>query len=282
MASVPQRIAYIRTIDEPNEAYNPDKGSDHLRQFLGMYMKQRNPHDPVEIPRHRFVFGASNAVDAHMLDLFLSDWILPSHSTREFANIQRSDLELRLSEPQAGTGEGKRLIERCSKGGIEVVVSGADDAACREIMLQESDYVIDRCVEGNAAWYWNTARSGVRQDNALTNPKYDMAKHHDVSKTRLQRRYAGHGWTANSGCSHGNGGGFACVGCGGKCKRWKCRVNPGVERVGAEWARLPAKGSVDWRELSAEDACFRMQYQRLPSQLPAKEMYNSIDTFSGD
>lgn len=282
MGSSSKRIAYIRTTDEPNEAYHPDKNFRHFRQFLGMYMKQRHTHDPVEIPRQHFIFGASNAADAHMLDLFLSDWIIPSHSVLEFANIQTSDLELRLSEPRAATGAGKRLLERCSKGGIEVAMGGADDAECQEIMLQQSDYIIDRCVERNAVWYWNTARSGVRQDCVLTNPKYDMAKYHDVSNMQLRNRYAGHGWTANSGCSHGSDGGFACVWCGGKCKRWKCRVNPGAERKVADWALLPAKGSVEWQELSAEDACWRMQYQRLPSQLPAKDMYSSIGTFSGD
>lgn len=99
---------------------------------------------------------------------------------------------------------GKRLLERCAVGGIPVVISGADDSECEEIMLQDCDYVIDRWYKQNSEWYWGTAWTGQQQNTALTNPRYDMSKHHDYSKRRLMDRYAGHGWRAHSGCSHGN------------------------------------------------------------------------------
>jgi hypothetical protein len=277
MESPSPRIAYIRTTDEP------DKGYDHIRYFLSTYMKQRRPDDPFGKPRHQYVFGALNACDTHILDIFLSDWIIPSpHLYGEFANIRRADLELHISISHAATGAGRRLRERCNNGGIDVVVSGADDADCEELMLQDCDYIIDRWTRDDTPWYWETAWAGILQYNILTNSNYDMSRHHDYSKRRLLDRYAGYGWTATSGGMHGNGGYHACVECGGKCKRKKCRINPGVERETAEWARLPAKGSSEWRSLSSEDACRMMQFQRLPSQPPAKDVYSSIDTFSGD
>jgi hypothetical protein len=245
-------------------------------------MRQRRPSDPPNVPRHRFLFGAANACDAHILDIFLSDWIIPSpYANGIFANIQRSDLELRIPKSQAFTGAGKKKLERCAAGGIPIVISGADDSECEGSMLQDCDYVIDRWCEQSFEWYWNTAWTGRPQNNVLTNPKYDMTKHHDYSKRRLLARYSSHGWTAHSGCSYGNGT-WRCDACGGKCKRGRCRINPGEEREVVEWAQLPARGSIEWRNLSADDVCRMMEFQHLPNQPPAKDMYRSIDTFSGD
>jgi hypothetical protein len=272
----PTRIGYIRTTEEPDKSY------DDTRQFLSFFIKQKRPDEAPEVLRHRFLFGASNAYDAHILDIFLSDHIVPSpYRYGEMANVQRSDLELRISATHAASGAGKRLFERCGAGGIQVVVSGADDAECEEIMLQECDYIIDRWIQDGSSWYWNTARTGMPQNTMLTNPKYDMSKH-DVSKSRLRNRYAGHAWTASSGGWHGSCGDWTCPECGGKCKRNKCKVNPGGERPTPEWCLLPDKGSPEWRNLSAADACLRMQWQRSTNSLGIKKSYSSINTFSGD
>jgi hypothetical protein len=270
------RIAYVRTTEDPNRSY------ERTRCFLKTWMRQIHPSDPLDRPRHRFLFGALNACDAHILDIFLSDWILPSpYLNGIFANIKRSDLELRISQSQASTSAGKRILERCAAGGIPVVVSGADDTECQESMLQDCSYIIDRWCEQNIEWYWKTAWTGRPQSTVLTNPKYDMTKYHDYSKRRLMDRYASHGWTAHSGCTHGNGV-WRCDSCGGKCKRGRCRVNPSEERKVAEWARLPARGSIEWRSLSADDVCRMVEFQRLFSQPSVKDLYSSIDTFSGD
>jgi hypothetical protein len=217
-----------------------------------------------------------------MLDLFLSNNKVPStYRYGDFANLLRSDLELRISETHASTGAGQRVLERCNAGGILVVVRGATDLECHDSMLEDCDYVIDDSAWGNQEWFWSTARTGVPQDNFLTNPSYDMSQH-DASKMRLSRRYAGHGWNANSGCSHGNGGLWTCHGCGGKCKRGRCKINPPKESPVPEYLRLPDKGSVEWRELSADAACTRMRQQRVPGRFDGIDMYSSIDTFSGD
>jgi hypothetical protein len=279
MESSSLRVAYIRTLTTPDEPY------DLTYNFLANYVKQKSPDDLLSAPKHRFLFGASNSFDTHMLDIFLCDRHVPSkYPYGHFGNLQRSDLELRMSECQAATGSGRRIIERCSEGGIPTTISGADDAECDAIMLEECDYVIDQWVESSfesSAWYWNTARPGIRQDTLLTNPKYDMSKH-DVSKTRLSRRYAGYGWKASSGGMHGNGGDWRCRDCGGKCKRGKCRINPGEDREVPEWKRLPAKGSAAWKDITADEACRKMRYQRLPGAWTGIDEYCSIDTFSGD
>jgi hypothetical protein len=277
MLSPPIRIAYIRTTEEPDKSYND------TRQFLSMFIKQKRPEETIEVPRHRFLFGASNASDAHVLDIFLSDHIVPSpYRYGDMANLQRSDLELRISVAHASTGSGRRLFERCSVGGIQVVVSGADDTECEETMLQESDYIIDRWIQdGPSSWYWETARTGTPQDTVLTNPKYDMSKH-DVSKWRLRNRYAGRGWTATSGAMHGNGGDWACARCGGRCKRRKCKIDPSEASLIAEWCLLPDKGSAEWRSISAADACWRMEWQRLSQSSGKEKLYSSIGSFSGE
>jgi hypothetical protein len=270
------RTAYIRTTDNPNKPF------DQTRQFLGQHVKQRYPDEVLDGHRHRFLFGASNTQDAHLLEMLLSDHIVPSgYRYGEFANLLRSDVELRISETHAGAGAGQRVLERCKAGGIRVVISAATDSECADSMLRDCDYIIDESVERNSAWFWSTARTGVPQDSILTNPDYNMSQH-DASKWRLSQRYAGHGWNANSGCSHGNGGNWRCHGCGGKCKRGRCRINPPKERPVDEWLRLPDKGSAEWRGLSADDACVRIKAQRKPGRLDEVDVYSSIDTFSGD
>jgi hypothetical protein len=150
------------------------------------------------------------------------------------------------------------------------------------MMLQKADYIIDKWIEGrSSSWYWNVARPGVKQDNILTNPNYNVSKH-DASKTRLHDRYAGHAWTATSGGMHGNGGTYACAGCGGRCKRGKCKVGSLEDREVPEWCRLPKRGSLEWRNISAEDACERMRWQRLPRYSGFVDAYSSFDTFSAE
>jgi hypothetical protein len=267
------RLAYIRTVEEPDKPY------DQTYQFLETFVKQRRLGDALNGPRHRFLFGASNTHDAHILEVFRTNHIVGR--TSRYDDLQRSDLELRISESHAATGAGRRVIDRCDADGIRVVVSGATDSECEDGMLQDCDYVIDRWAWDNYSWFWDTARSGVPQDTVLTNPKYDMSRH-DVSKTRLGNRYASHGWNANSGCSHGNGGSWRCRDCGGKCKRGRCRINPPAEKLGRGRIMLPDKGSVEWRELTANDACMRMPRQRVSGRCDMNDMYSSIDTFSGD
>jgi hypothetical protein len=270
------RTAYIRTTDDPDKPY------DQIYQFLSHFVRQKYPEEVLDGSRHRFLFGASNAQDAHILDIFLSDHIVPSrYQYGEFANLLRSDLELRVSEAHAATGAGQRVLQRCNAGGIRVVISGVTDLECHENMLQDCDYVIDDSAWGYQEWFWKTARIGVPQDSLLTNPSFDMSQH-DASKTRLSRRYAGHGWKANSGCSHGNGGFWRCHGCGGKCKRGRCRINPPQESPAPEYLRLPDKGSAEWRAISANEACMRMRQQRVPGRFDGMDVYSSTDTFSGD
>jgi hypothetical protein len=267
------RLAYIRTVEEPDKPY------DQTYQFLEFFVKQKRVGDAPNGPRHRFLFGSSNTQDEHIFEIFRLYHSLGRRS--RYDDLQQSDLEIRISESRASTGAGRRVLERCDADGIRILISGATDSECEDGMLQDCDYIIDHWLWENYSWFWNTARPGVPQDTVLTNPKYDMSKH-DVSKTRLGTRYASHGWNVNSGCSHGNGGLWRCSDCGGKCKRGRCRINPPAEELGLEWIMLPDKRSVKWRELTANDACMRMLQQRAPGRCVVKDIYSSIDTFSGD
>lgn len=273
----PPRIAYIRTIHSPTQSF------DETWRFLAYHMSQRRPSDPSSLPRHHFIFGSTTPCDAHILNIFTSPHIFPSpHPHGDFANIQPSDLQLRISESHAATGAGKRILQRCADAGISTLISGMDDAECDASMLQEADYIIDKWIQGcSSSWYWDVARPGVKQDNIATNPRYDMSKH-DVSKTRLRDRYAGHAWTATSGGMHGNGGIYACTGCGRRCKRGKCQIGPLEDLKVPEWCRLPGGTSAEWRDISADDACERMWCQRLPRYSGFIDSYSSIDTFSGE
>ncbi|KAF2868651.1 hypothetical protein BDV95DRAFT_456875, partial [Massariosphaeria phaeospora] len=182
-------------------------------------------------PRHRFLFGAVNAADAVLLDVFISH-LQPRTSTPSdpiirwpFQNAIRSDVRMHISQANAATCIGEKLLKRCADEGITFSISGATDEECDEAMLEESDYLIDEhtynlCWNGDW-WYWNHARPGVPQDNMLMNPKYDVRKH-DVSESRLRYRYSQYGWKASSGGYHGNGP-WRCRMCNGKCKRGKCK-----------------------------------------------------------
>jgi hypothetical protein len=273
--NTPGRIAYIRTLTEPDKPY------DQVYRFLEHYIAQKSPTSPPSSPIHHFLFGSSTPFDAHILAIFLSNNIIPSpYPQGIFANLQRSDFSLHMSSARVATGAGRRVLEQCKAGGIAVVISGADDSSCDAHMLRESDYIIDPSIEAHAHWFWHTSRPGIPQDSLLTNPAYDVSRH-DASKKRLMKRYAGHGWRANSGCSHGNGA-WVCRGCGGKCKRGMCKVNPAEEKEVPEWFRLPEKGSEEWRDLTAEEACWKMGFQSFSGRYAVRDEFRSIDTFSGE
>ncbi|CAO2658111.1 Nn.00g073710.m01.CDS01 [Neocucurbitaria sp. VM-36] len=202
-----------------------------------------------------------------------------------FVNVQRSDFEVHIPRAYADTPEGHRLLDRCDDGGIQAVISGIDGHECDEILLRKCDYIIDTwttmLADSTQYWYWNTVWAGKRQDNMLTNPKYDVSKH-DVSKTRLQDRYSGYGWKHSSGGYHGNGN-WQCRGCGGKCKRGRCRVMPGKEQLDLPDDRLPEKGSKEWLSLTVEDICERYRWQKASGKHVVENTFvNSIDTFSSD
>ena len=274
------RVAYIRTLLEP------DKPRNEMLYTLAVFARQKDPELLDGKPKHHFLFSASNTSDRHILDILLSMKLPVDPScTWGFENLQRSDFEVHISENHAATPEGQKLLDRCNDGGIQAVISGIDDNECDEILLQKCDYIIDNwttmLADPTRAWYWNTVWAGKRQDNMLTNPKYDVSKY-DVSKTRLRDRYNGYGWRHSSGCYHGNGD-WQCRDCGGNCKRGRCRVNPGKEQLVLHDNGLPEKGSKEWLELSVEDICERYRWQKASRKHVVEDAsFNSIDTFSGD
>ncbi|RMZ67514.1 peptidase A1 [Pyrenophora seminiperda CCB06] len=269
------RIAYIRTTS------SPDWWPEAVRQTLVRYVKQEDPLAVPPRPRHRFLFGASTAADASILDLFLL-WLPPRpNPNRYFRDLRKSDLEVRVSHERAETPDGRRLLSRCASEDVCVVVSGKDDDECTEQMLGECDYIIDEQTTIWDEWFWNTARTGIPQDSMLTNPEYDV-KQHDYSKHRLGNRYRGYAWRASSGGFHGNYD-WICRGCGGKCKRGRCRTGSYEPPVYANQRLLPDKGSREWLDLTANEVVHRYEFQMaVGAHVVQSELRTSIATFSGD
>jgi hypothetical protein len=303
----PVRIAYIRTTSHPN------KDSQEMFTLLNDYIRQTSlSEQEIGKPRHRFLFGAVNASDAHILELMIqriparaqSDIGTPAgepfpgrYSHMMDGNMCRNDLEVHVSKTQASTLAGEKTLKRCEEEKTMTHISGTTDEECDTIMLEKSHYLIDFLTPGlhynHESWLRKYASPGQAQDNMLTNPKYDVSRH-DTSQLRLSRRYMGYGWQASSGGFHGNGTWRCEVCCGtdGRCTRKKCVVGPSKERKEDlerntkekekwvdEWVRLPAEGDKRWMEMTAEEVCCRFRIRRLAD---GKEdgRWKSVDTFS--
>ena len=269
----PPRIAYIRTVQTPNAE------RETIKRLLEGFVRQKPPDAPMHQPTHRFLFGASNASDSHILDI-LSSSIPEDPIYSRFRHVERSDLELRISSSRAGTPHGKALLKRCKTATISALVSGEDDDECDEIMLMECDYMIDSWTTTYpATWFWESVRAGIPQDTLLNNPAHDMSQY-DASKRRLARRYNNYS-ERQSCCFRGNGG-WRCAGCGGKCKRGRCKVKMVEERDVLCYNRLPKEGSREWVGFTAEDVVRRYRLQKAVDGVVEERMARSIDTFSGD
>lgn len=267
------RLAYIRTVSDPHRSH------EDTYAFLRDFVRQEHPDTWTARPKHRFLFGASNLFDSHILDVFISG--IPAGISGNFRTLQKSDLELRISRSHANTPAGTAILNCAKTGGIVARISGKDDDECEEIMLQQCDYLIDpQTTSLDYVWYWNNARTGTPQDNMLTNSKYDVSKH-DVSLTRLRDRYGSRGWTPSSGAFHGNMK-WRCR-CGAMCKRGRCKVFPAEERDVPEYFKMPQEGSKGWAELTSNDVCDRFRWQKRSRTYQVDDvLLKSIDTFSGE
>ncbi|KAF2246805.1 hypothetical protein BU26DRAFT_521223 [Trematosphaeria pertusa] len=292
------RVAYIRTVPPP-------KHPAEIFSFIASHVSQPLPQaGGGASPRHRFLVGSANAFDAQILDFFIAKIEprtpaqLPSESEQwAFKRMARSDVEFRIPRSRSSTPSGQKLQKRCADAGIATRISGADDEECDEIMLQESDYLIDFLTPtlrfDYEHWFWHHVSPGVPQDSMLTNDNYNT-KQLDTSHLCLPTRFAGYGWKHSSGAYHGNGGNWWCTMCGGKCKRGRCRGQGNKKRVAerkeaeeqqqkwrAEWLRLPEPRSEKWREWTADDMCWKFHMLGLPRYKDEKR-WHSVDTFSGE
>jgi hypothetical protein len=268
----PSRIAYVRTVLEP------DRDSEWTTRFLQQYVRQLSSKQiPTGRSRHLFLFSAFNAADANILDICIASFA-PSTQTRPFLYIEKGDFELRISKSSAASNAGKKIIQRCKANGIRSKVCGDDDEECDRLMLEESDYLVEGCLEfGYRDWFFDHAQPGVPQNSMLTNPNYNVKLHdHSGLSSRIEFSV----WSRNSGCFHGNPT-WRCGGCGGKCKRGRCRVNPRPDIPAPSYTKLPPDGSVQWRDLTAADVCLLFRHQTRPGAHPDRDNWGSIDTFSG-
>ena len=154
----PIRIAYIRTASHPN------KDSQEMFTLLNDYIRQISLSDQeVGKPRHRFLFGAANASDAHILKLMIQQ--IPARTQSDIGtpagkpfpgkyshmidrNMCHSDLEVHVSETQASTLAGGKTLKRCEEEKIITHISGTTDEECDKIMLEKSHYLIDFLTPG--------------------------------------------------------------------------------------------------------------------------------------
>jgi len=298
-ASTP-RIAYIRTFSKPEY-----EQFDTFSVMIGR-IRQTSPEALEKgIPRHRFLFTAISETDERLLETFIAEIDVPAPtqapgSTKwRFRDVTRSDLELRISQAHASSSKGESVLRKCAEEGIRTNICGLDDQECDAAALQDSDYLIDSLTlhhfRDNGSWFWSHIRLGVKQDSLLTNESFNM-KDFDASKTRLGNRYGQHSWTANSGCSRGNGE-WSCRMCGGNCKRGRCKGQPSKRRLAEqreyeerdeEWRaselRLPEFGKPlpgSWRGTNADSLCYRFRKLKLPA-FRGEEAWHSIDTFSSE
>lgn len=302
----PLRIAYIYT-------QSPIDPSPHeLLSYLDVRVMQESPRAIEQgKPRHRFLFGAVTSLDSAVLETLLKI-ACPPPGVKEcnepntekircgfhVGTLLRSDLEVRISRSRASTALGAKVLKRCKDVGIQAAISGKTDDECSEIMLQESDYMIDfheyrpDGSYGSECWFWNVARLGKPQDSMLTNEHYDKRRH-DNSWGRIYRRYGGRGWRDYSGCRYGFMP-WKCPNCGRNCKRGKCadplRWSPDTnwvkrqeedrkwqERERERQMNLFKPGNTKWRELTAEELSRSFWVYRND-----KDRWHSIDTFSSE
>lgn len=286
------RVAYVRTCSTP--PWSPQVSQSRARTdytiFLETYVRQPlNLSTNPRIPRHRFHFTAFTEDDSHIFEQLIESFPLPPRIRPNLwflKDVGSSDIEIHMPHTHAKTANGRKIIAQCQGYGFKTNVHGAENDDCDEEMLQDCDYVIDlhHSAHQDYNWFWQHARTGIREDNMLTNPKYNIGKH-DISKHGLAGRIQFSVWSKTSGCFHGNYP-WRCYGCGGKCKRGRCKVSPRPDRELPQWHRLPVKGSAEWKELTASDVCWRYQVQNNP-ETPSKyahvrDDWSSIDTFSGD
>ncbi|KAF2627712.1 hypothetical protein BU25DRAFT_59089 [Macroventuria anomochaeta] len=286
------RVAYFRTSSTPERGY--EKTRKDRERFLETYVRQSQSLGiNNDTPRHYFYFTVFTKDDQQILDILIDNFPSPPQTRPEIYRhlmwgVLKSDIHLHTSSAYAESANGRRTLQRCLASGFSPTVHDSSDIDCDNDLLEQCDYVIDinYLPYQDLNWFWQFARPGIRQDNMLSNPKYRVSQH-DISKKGLAGRTKFSIWGHNSGCYHGNYD-WGCRGCGGKCKRGRCKVNPQPERVVPETYRLPEKGSTDskWKDLTATDVLYRYRLQHYP-QAPGKwhkgrDDWGSVDTFSDD
>ncbi|KAJ4320217.1 hypothetical protein N0V94_003481 [Neodidymelliopsis sp. IMI 364377] len=277
------RIAYVRTISRPD--WSPLRDYDDTRRIMSHCIRQPdNLETDTTIPRHRFHFTAFTKDDSQILD-HLFDAFPPPPRINTYptflSGIKQSDIEIHTSLAHAHSPLGRKTLSRCQALGFTTKTHGTTNTDCDEDLLESSAYLLDlhHLTSQGLTWFLQHAQPGVRESNLLSDPDYDVRKLEVAPRPRFSV------WSRNSGCFHGNYT-WRCGGCGGKCKRGRCRVSPRPERMVPEELRLPRRGSVQWRELSAEEVCRRYWAQCDPERVGryhcGVDDWGSVDTFSGD
>jgi hypothetical protein len=261
------RTAYVRTKhDQDIQTSAPLHGE--YWNFLASSVRQWEN-------RHRYIFGASSEADRTILRFMLErmDQASVWCDKREY-QIHPKDCLVYIPENHTEAKIGKQIRADLESSGIPFRVVGATADECDEIMLQESDYVLDRLTCGLAhlvedLWPCDTYRHGSGSTRAA---KFDY------SLVRLRDKQGSYSLNDCSGQRRPRGVSYhRCVFCGQKCKRNKpCKVTGGfqmVERPGAD-GMLPPNGDARWRELTSQDLMIRYQHQG------PKRNWHSVDTFS--
>ncbi|KAI0130298.1 hypothetical protein BJ170DRAFT_310452 [Xylariales sp. AK1849] len=216
------RTAYIRTTHISTDG-TPDTRRDSLWDFLYSNIHQWTG-------RHRYIFGVSSAADATILDFTLAR---TNRASRWFDSrkpgLEAGDLLLYVPENVAETMKGRRLLRMLEKEGVSYVIRGADEQACDDAMLLESDYVLDQftwtlAVRRTDTWFHQTYRHGKPE---ICEKKFDY------SQVRLSLKQGLYSFAELSGQRRPRGVSYYhCSGCGGKCKRsGPCRATDKTRKV---------------------------------------------------
>ncbi|KAL6711111.1 hypothetical protein ACN47E_006986 [Coniothyrium glycines] len=281
---LPVRLAYIRTV------HNPEDDRETVNHILQAFVKQDIADAPgcrdgsTSHMHHRFMFGASTISDAHILEILISTFNTPvDRRYYGFRSLHALDLELHMSIPHAATSTGRTLLRRCEAVGFVAVVDGADDGECDEVMLGSCDYILDPWTTANPrTYFWSTLRRGIPENHLFNNPKYHRSQH-DASQWRLRDRYHGYGFRASSGAGWKGNFGWKCPGCGGRCKRDKCKDHLYKEDNDILcWYRLPKVGSQNWGQWTTNEVMSMYRTQKGVQKYVDENLTSSVDTFSGE
>jgi hypothetical protein len=266
----------VRTISSPEWSHKRTR--EEITRFVSEYIRQPNSlGTDIKTPRHRFQMTAFTEDDFHILELLFE--CFPRNNMYFLRGVEKLDIEIHMSDAHATTPTGRKILQRCQEEDLQTIIHGVKNDDCDEELLLECDYVIDlhNSTHQSDYWFWYHARPGIPEDNMLTNPKYDTEK----LKLGRWNRITYSAWTPSSGAYHGNGI-WSCSGCGGKCKRGRCKVKPSTEEVSSARYKIPEKGSAEWRDFTAADVCRLYWNQSTPGKSHERDDWSSIDTFSGD
>jgi hypothetical protein len=237
------------------------RGSAWTARFLQDLVRLK-PYEDTTTGKHRhlFLIDTFNVPEFDILDNFIESFEF-SAQRKIFWNLEKEDLELRMSESSAVTGTEKRIFGRFRFSETLSDIYGGDGMKCDNLMLGGSDYLIDDSLETvYTSCIINHTQPGILYATILTSPERKAGRR---DRPELANRIISCVWLCNSGYFHREYEWF-CGRYRSKCNRERCRVNPEPDESTPWSTRHPLEGDVRWKELAVKDVCQLFHSQNRP------------------